>query len=197
MNWVDIAIVAIVLISAIISLFRGFVREILSLVVWVAALWAAASFARAGAALLEPYTSIETVRLVAGFVGVLVLALLAGGIVNYVLGRLLEKTGLSGPDRLLGVIFGMLRGVAIVAAIVFVAGLTARRAGLARGAPDAAVRDARARGCRHAAGGRRPPFQLLTSSRCAPSRNRQDHPRCAESSASSPRARSTRCCTTV
>jgi membrane protein required for colicin V production len=122
---VDIAIVAIVLISAIISLFRGFVREILSLVVWVAALWAAASFARAGAALLEPYTSIETVRLVAGFVGVLVLALLAGGIVNYVLGRLLEKTGLSGPDRLLGVIFGMLRGVAIVAAIVFVAGLTA------------------------------------------------------------------------
>lgn len=125
MNWVDIAIVAIVLISALISLFRGFVREILSLVAWVVALWAAAHFARPAASLLEPYTSIETVRLVLGFIAVLVLALLVTGLANFLIGRLLAKTGLTGPDRVLGVGFGVLRGVAIVAAVVFCAGLTA------------------------------------------------------------------------
>lgn len=124
MNWVDLTIVAIVLISAVISLFRGFVREVLSLVAWVGAFWLASRAARPAAAVLEPWVSVEDARLVLAFVGVLIGVLLLAGVVNYVIGRLLEKTGLSGPDRLLGMLFGILRGGAIVAIIVFIAGLT-------------------------------------------------------------------------
>lgn len=125
MNWVDLTIVAIVLISAVISLFRGFVREVLSLIAWVAAFWLASRLARPAAAALEPWVNVEGARLVLAFMGLLIGVLLVAGIINFVISRLLEKTGLSGPDRLLGMIFGALRGGAIVAIIVFVAGLTA------------------------------------------------------------------------
>ncbi len=124
MNWVDLTIVVIVVLSAVISLFRGFVREVLSLLAWVAAFWLAARLVRPAAALLEPVVTVEAARIVLAFMGVLIGVLLLAGVINYIVGRLLDKTGLSGPDRLLGMIFGILRGAAIVAIIVFVAGLT-------------------------------------------------------------------------
>lgn len=124
MNWVDITVVAIILISALISLFRGFVREVLSLLAWIAAFWIASRTARPTAAMLEPYVDVEVARIVLAFIAIMVGVLLLVGIINYLIGRLLDKTGLSGPDRLLGLIFGGLRGVAIVAIVVFIAGLT-------------------------------------------------------------------------
>ena len=124
MNWADITIISIILVSAVISLFRGFVREVLSLLAWVAAFWAAASFARTIATWLEPYISVPAARLVLAFIGVLVATLLAAGLINHLVGRLIAKTGLSGTDRMLGALFGVARGAAIVAIGVFVAGLT-------------------------------------------------------------------------
>jgi len=124
MNWADFAILTIIGISALISLFRGFVREVLSLVAWVAAFWIAFTFTARGADMLVDYLSIPTVRYVVAFVVLLVVSLLVIGIINHLIAKLIDETGLSGTDRMLGIIFGVVRGVAIVGVIVFLAGLT-------------------------------------------------------------------------
>jgi len=124
MNAVDIAIIVIVVLSMIVSLFRGFVREVLSLVAWIAALWAACAFTPRVGALFASTVSVAGIRLAIAFILILVATLLVFGIANFLIGRLLDKTGLSGPDRLLGALFGFARGAAIVAILVMIAGLT-------------------------------------------------------------------------
>ena len=124
MNWADITIICIILLSAVLSLFRGFVREVLSLVAWIVAFWAAMAFWGQVAVMLAPYIAIEIPRMVLSFLAILVGVLLVFGIINFIVGRLMASTGLSGPDRLLGALFGMLRGAAIVTVLVVLAGLT-------------------------------------------------------------------------
>ena len=124
MNWADITIICIILLSAVLSLFRGFVREVLSLVAWVVAFWAAMAFWGQVAVMLAPYIAIEFPRMVLSFLAILVGVLLVFGIINFIVGRLMASTGLSGPDRMLGALFGMLRGAAIVTVLVVLAGLT-------------------------------------------------------------------------
>jgi membrane protein required for colicin V production len=124
MNWADIAILSVIGISAVISLFRGFVREVLSLVAWVLAFWVAISFTTQATGLLVDYIQIESVRYVVAFIGLFVGSLLLVGIINHLIAKIMDKTGLSGTDRMLGVVFGVVRGVAIVGLLVFLVGLT-------------------------------------------------------------------------
>lgn len=124
MNWVDGAVIGIVLISVLVSVLRGFVREVLSLLAWIAAFWVASAYAVPASELLAPYVTIESARVVLAFVGVLIVTLIAVGIINHLIGTLLDKTGLSGTDRLLGALFGLARGAAIVLILVLFGGLT-------------------------------------------------------------------------
>ena len=124
MNWADIAIVTIIGISALISLFRGFMREALSLVGLAAAIWIAVTFYNQAADLLVDYIAIPTGRRVLAFAAIVVVSLLVTGIINHLIGKLVDKTGLSGTDRMLGVVFGVVRGIAIVGVLVLLAGLT-------------------------------------------------------------------------
>ena len=124
MIWIDYAILAIVGISGVISLMRGFVREALSLAGWVAAFWIAIAFSGVAAAWLEEFVSVPSQRVVIAFVALFVLVLLLCGIVLRLAGLVVEKTGMSGTDRTLGIVFGVLRGVVIVALLVLLAGLT-------------------------------------------------------------------------
>lgn len=124
MTLVDYAIIGIIALSALISLWRGFVREAFSLAIWVFALWVASSFFRDAALRLAPWVDTPSVRLGLAFVLLMMVTLVVGGLVNYLLIRLVDKTGLSGTDRLFGMVFGVARGVVLVAALVLLAGLT-------------------------------------------------------------------------
>ena len=124
MNWADYTILVIIAISAVLSLFRGYVKEMLALVAWAAAFWVAFAFADRGAALLAGHIDTPSARLAIAFLVLFLATLLVGGLVNYLAGKLVEKTGLTSTDRMMGLIFGLVRGVAVVAIIVLLAGLT-------------------------------------------------------------------------
>ena len=125
MIWIDYAILAIVGISGVISLMRGFIREGLSLAGWIAAFWIAIAFSGRGAALLDGFVTVPSWRVAIAFVVLLVLVLVVSGIVLRTAGLLVEKTGMSGTDRSLGIVFGVLRGIVIMGLLVLLAGLTA------------------------------------------------------------------------
>lgn len=124
MNWPDYAILAVVAISTLVGTLRGFIKEAFSLLVWAAAFLVAYHFSGDVAELMQDAVSLPSARLAMGFTGLFVAVLLVGGLLNYLLGRLVESTGLSGTDRLLGGVFGAGRGLALVVAVLLVAGFT-------------------------------------------------------------------------
>lgn len=124
MNWVDFVIPLIILISAVISLARGFVREALSLIGWVAAFWIALRFANTLAELFLTSISVPSLRIVIAFTILFVLTLMLAALINHLAGHVVERTGLTGTDRMIGIIFGVARGGIVVSILVLLAGLT-------------------------------------------------------------------------
>ncbi len=123
MIWVDYAILGIIGLSSLVSLLRGFMREAFSLAAWILAFWISWTFFRDLSVHLEWFT-VPSVRLGAAFAILFLITLILGALVNYLVGQLVDKTGLTGTDRMLGVFFGAARGAVLVAIMVLLAGLT-------------------------------------------------------------------------
>ncbi|MGW8228200.1 MAG: CvpA family protein [Gammaproteobacteria bacterium] len=121
---VDYAILGILLISSFISLVRGFVKEALSLAGWIMAFWISLSFAVPLSKLLAASMEDPTLRLIIAFIVLFILTLIVSAVINFFASRLVQRTGLTGTDRFLGVIFGFLRGALLVSVLVLLAGLT-------------------------------------------------------------------------
>ena len=124
LHWADLTLLFIVGASALMSLFRGFVREVLALAGWACATWGAFHYAGTLAPLLEGVVSVPSVRLAMAFLAVLVGVLFGFALLNQLAYRLVSSTGLTPTDRMLGMLFGVARGVAIVTLLVMLAGLT-------------------------------------------------------------------------
>ena len=119
----DIAILVVVLGSMVIGLIRGFVRELLSLIAWVLAFWLALTYADSVSKLLDPYVSVPMLKIGGAFAVIFVVTLLSTSLVGFLIYKLFSATGLTGPDRSLGALFGLVRGCVIIALFVSVAGV--------------------------------------------------------------------------
>jgi membrane protein required for colicin V production len=124
MTGFDYTVIAIVLLSALLGWWRGLVYEVLSLLGWIVAGVVARLFAASAAPYMPTALGAESARVAVAFVALFVATLIVGGIVAWLLSKLVKWVGLGWLDGLLGMLFGMLRGVLVVLVLVLLAGMT-------------------------------------------------------------------------
>ncbi|MGR6874069.1 CvpA family protein [Pseudomonas sp. HK3] len=122
---VDWVILAVVLISALISIKRGFVKEMLSLASWIAAFVIARIFSGHLDVLLVGWIETPSARYGAAFAILFAATLIVGAMINNLVGELIKVTGLAGTDRIFGIVFGVARGLILVTAAVYGLQMTA------------------------------------------------------------------------
>lgn len=120
MTWADWAIIAVLGVSALISVVRGFVKEVVSLLIWLTAAVVASIFHDQLATVMADLIDTPSLRMLAAWVILFVAVLVVGGILNFLLGKLVQATGLSGTDRLLGLLFGVVRGLIILMVVLII-----------------------------------------------------------------------------
>lgn len=118
MNWADWVVVLIFTVSCLISIKRGFVKEAISLLIWALAFFVAVSFHGQFAVLLAELIPSPSARYMVAYGVLFAVTLIVGSMVNYLIGELVHMTGLSGTDRLFGMVFGMARALIVVMALL-------------------------------------------------------------------------------
>lgn len=124
MTLFDYLAVAIVVISIAVGVYRGGLREVISVAGWAVSIVIAWRFSHALAQLFPASWTSPTLRYSLAFVGVLVACLILVGLAGVALGALVRKAGMTTHDRVVGALFGFLRGALILVALVLLAGLT-------------------------------------------------------------------------
>lgn len=125
LNWLDYAILGILVFSTLVSLVRGFVREAISLVVWIAAIWLGFHYS---SMLGDQYLSMVEpagARAPLAFFAILIIVLIVGAIFNYIISRIVAGSGLSFIDRFFGMVFGFARGVLLVSVLILACQISA------------------------------------------------------------------------
>lgn len=121
-NWVDVILGGAVIVSALVGIARGLIKEVLSLLTWLIAIWVAWKFSDLVAAkYVRGFIDDPTISYLAAFGALFLVTLFALGLFNMLVSSFLASSGLGGIDRMLGMIFGLLRGLIIAAVLVFVA----------------------------------------------------------------------------
>lgn len=124
MTWLDYAVFGVLLASVAWGIWRGLVREVMSLVGWVIAFLAANLFAAPAATLVPQSVSRPELRLLVAFIALFVLSLVVTTVAAILLSKVVRAAGLGSLDRTLGALFGLARALVIVLAFALVAGFT-------------------------------------------------------------------------
>lgn len=123
-NIADYIIVTVVLLSTIVSLFRGLVKEIFSLVTWVIGFGSALKFSGRFAATFTKYIANPTIRYIIIFIAIFILVMIIGTLLNRLFSLFVARSGLSGADHLLGMVFGSVRGLLLIGVILLLINFT-------------------------------------------------------------------------
>lgn len=118
MNWLDYVLLAILLVSVVLSARKGFSREIIGLIAAFFALVLSMWFYGLAGSFLLPYVSSQRVANLIGFLLVVFGVLLAGALLGWIVSHFLRRVGLSFFDRLLGAGFGLVRGLLIAVSLL-------------------------------------------------------------------------------
>ena len=124
MIWIDFVILGVVALSILLGLWRGFVREALSLAAWIVAFWAGMRFSPSLADSFSGYISLEPLRTGLAFALLFLVTLVSIGLVNWLVVKAIRAAGLGLADRLVGMVFGAGRGVLLATIAVWIAGVT-------------------------------------------------------------------------
>jgi membrane protein required for colicin V production len=125
MNWLDIVIISVIAVSALISLKRGFVKELLSLITWIAAILVARFYAYDFSHYLSDFANNEKSALVLAFFVLFIGTLVIGSLINFIISQFVHAVGLSLMDRFLGMAFGVVRGALVIVVGIGLMSLTA------------------------------------------------------------------------
>ena len=122
MNGLDFAVIAILLLSILLGLWRGLLYEVLSLLGWPFAI----ILSKLSATSIAPLIPVaqEEMRVTAAYALVFIAALIAWSLLTRLVAKLLKAMGSDWADRAMGGVFGAMRGVLIVLVLVWLAGLT-------------------------------------------------------------------------
>ena len=119
MSFIDIIVLLVLFASLIFGFFRGFVKELLSLMAWAFAFFVAYYFS-SSVAIMLPFEAEFSIKYVGSFVLIFISVLIISSILIKFLSTFIHKIGLGASNIILGGLFGILRGVIIVYFLIFV-----------------------------------------------------------------------------
>ena len=124
MDAVDWILLAVLGVSVLLGMWRGLVREVISLAGWIAGFWLAQAWAPEAGGWLPLQGASEVLRYLAGFISVFLAVLIVSVLLGWLISKLVSAVGLGVVDRLLGGVFGGLRGVVLLLTLTVVVSLT-------------------------------------------------------------------------
>lgn len=124
MTWLDYAVAGVLVLCILFGLWRGLVREVVSILGWVIAFLAANLFAGPLGQALPSEIPTPELRLAIAFMAIFVCSLAITTLLGLLLSKMVKAVGLEGLDRTLGALFGTAKGVLILLAVALLAGLT-------------------------------------------------------------------------
>ncbi|MEM9171245.1 MAG: CvpA family protein [Pseudomonadota bacterium] len=121
MTLLDFVFIGILVASMIVGVFRGFIKEAISVGSLLIAFWAAFHFAPVGGDVLTEWVGSPALRTWLARILIFMIVLMLGGLVGWLISRFANQVGMSGMDRLFGLVFGFARG-AIISGLIVIAG---------------------------------------------------------------------------